>query len=126
MPGFMSKDEERFLGSQLLNHVVINHDALRCAESDDISIDLICFAAGVHQKHSITRNLQTCTFCKCLEVAGELRMPGGERFELVKQGIDNDGLEQKNDEHDGQGSEPKVKPPPAGTLANYDEQDQSH
>ena len=41
-----------------------------------------------------------------------------ERLESVEEGIDDDGLEEEHQQHDGNGSEPEVEPPAARAAAN--------
>src|SRR5258708_34760347 len=72
--GFVTEDEERLLRSQLLNGVVENHDAVGCAEAGNIRVNFVVFAAGIHQKHAITGDLQAGASGDVLQVGSQVRM----------------------------------------------------
>jgi hypothetical protein len=103
-----------------------NHDAFGCAEAGNIRVNFVVFAAGIHQKHAITGDLQACASRELLQVGSELGMLICKRFELVEEGIDNNGFKNENTQNNGQRRKPEVEPPAARTLFDDQEKNESH
>src|SRR6266699_5811102 len=107
----MSDDESAFIARSLLNRGIPDHDALRRSQARHVSVDGLCFPAGLHQEHAIRRNGNTRMFCELFNGSNEVRMFLTQWFEFVEQRIDHQGGDHNYSQENQDRRKPEIQPP---------------
>ena len=101
MSHLVSEDEEGLRDRGFGDGVVPDDDALGGAKAGDVGVQASLFGAGVHHEHAVGGNIHAAAMDDFLHLLNQDGLSAGERFEGVKQRIDDDGLQEEDDNRIG-------------------------
>src|SRR3984957_15726816 len=116
---FVSRDEDNLRRGHLSDGCIPNYDSFRSAESSDVSVEPGRLFARAHPKHPLRWNILSGALNHLFQACRERRVFLRERLEFVEHGIHNQRLKEDEENSNGQGDLPEIKPPTPRAVTDH-------
>jgi len=114
---FRAEDEERLRRGHVLHGGIPHHHPLGRSEAGNVGVQCRALLAGLHLKHALRRDVHSRAMHHPLDLCHQIAMMIAERLELVEHRLDPNRRDEKDQDHDGNQSQPEIEPPATRTAA---------